>query len=128
MLSTVSLIFITIPRISYHFNYTHIYLTVCITFHFLCISPFNHFSIDGHLVFLSFCTYKLSYTKNSCIYAFIFVLFLPIPTSEINMSKDTKIIFISSDKLPSKKTEIIYTLTNSTGTWDISKNGQICNK
>lgn len=45
------------------------------------------------------------------------MLFLEIPTSEINMSKDTKIIFISSDKLPSKKTEIIYTLTNSTGTY-----------
>lgn len=34
-------------------------------------------------------------------------MFLQIPKSEINVSKDITIIFINSDKLPSKEVEII---------------------
>lgn len=41
-------------------------------------------------------------------------MFLEIPASETSVSKDITMIFMSSDKLLSKKTEITYTLTNST--------------
>ena len=84
----------------------------------MSISIFNHFSIDEYLVFLGFCTYKLSYTK-ACIYAFIFVLNVPGNFYKWN-SKDIKIVFIISDKLPFKQIEINYTLTNTYMKWSPS--------
>ena len=84
----------------------------------MSISIFNHFSIDEYLVFLGFCTCKLSYTK-ACIYAFIFVLYVPGNFYKWN-SKDIKIVFIVSDKLPFKQIEINYTLTNTYIKWNHS--------
>lgn len=52
-------------------------------------------------------------------------MFLKISTSEIHMSKDIKIVFIISDKLPFKQIEI--NILSPTLTWTYLKNGQICN-